>query len=747
MLLSTLVTTAVGIQPWFNWTLPRAERVSSLINVMTTEEKIQQMITDTPEIPRLGIKSYHWRNNVQHGLVDNGVSTQFVQTIGMAATWSKKDIYNAGRVTSDEARAKHNIAVNESDGNSPMNYGLDLWGPVGNLMRDPIWGRGQETYGEDPFLATVLTEAYVDGLQNGPQKDIYETLATCKAFVAYGVDNEPPRLSFDPNITNTDLQQYYFPVWEACASNAASIMCAYNGVNGNPMCMSPMLQSVLRDDSRFNFTKPEQYIVTDTAAIAFMVTKFKRFTNRVDAAAATLNAGVDLNSGDWYLNLTQALEQKKITIDKIDTALTRLFNARIAAGMFDPPSRVQYSSLGQKDIASESHLETAKTVALRSQVLLRNTEMSASQLPWVKPLQKILVVGWGADDKFALLGNYYGCHFANGPVLNNCSIVTPLEGIQKSFPNSQVEYIHGVNVEDNNTSEFPEVLAAAETADAVIFVGGNRNCEGGQGKGGAHCEGEGRDRPDLKMPGQQTLLLQKLKPVAKKLLLVVMTGGPISMNWEADNIDAILLMWYGGTKGGEALGELITGKHSPTGRLPMTWPTGMSQVANELDMSLNTPGTAGRTYRYLKEMPLYKFGYGLTYSTFRYLNATAKPSAIPSGDVAASSSVCVSIMNSGTVELEEVIQIYALPPKFAEKTPQLMLVGFTRTESFLPGETLNVCIDIFGKAFRLMKNETSPFTSLPGKYKLYVGGMQPGAQGTHTSIYGRALEIDFTITD
>ena len=728
------------VQPWFDWTLPRAERVAKLLAAMTTEEKIAQMVVDAPEIPRLGVKAYHWRNNVQHGLVDNGVSTQFVQTIGMAATWSAADIYAAGRVTSVEARAKHNIALKENDGNSVMDYGLDLWGPVGNLFRDPRWGRGQETYGEDPYLAAVLTQNYVDSLQTGEQADIYQTLATCKAFVAYSVDNMPPRLSFDPNITETDLNQYYFPVWESCAQRAASVMCAYNGVNGYPMCMSPMLKKVLRDGPTFNFTKPEQYIVTDSGALDFMVTEFKIFNSTVDSAAAGLNAGVDLNSGNVFKKLTTALDQKMVTTEQIDTAMTRLLHAKMAAGMFDPADRVAYSKYGADDIHNEAHLSVAEDLAVRSQVLLKNDNKT---LPLSPKTKSIAVIGWGANDTYALLGNYYGCHFARGPVLANCSIVTPLHGIQMAFPDAEVTFTHGVDVESNDTSGFDAAVAAASAADVVVFVGGNRNCEGGQRQGGAHCEGEGQDRPDLQMPGEQTALITRLRSATKTLILAILTGGPIAMTYEAQHADAIIVMWYGGIKGGQALGTNLAGITQPTGRLPMTWVTGISQVPNELDMALDT--APGRTYRHLDQTPLYSFGYGMSgYTEFSYSNVKLSATSVPAGNPKAEVEVCVAVQNVGSVGAEEVVQVYAQPPKFNAKTPNLMLVAFVRTSLISAGETRTVCLPVSMNAFRLMSKETAPFTPNAGTYVLSVGGAQPGKQGTFVGDYV-AQTLDLTL--
>eukprot|EP01064_Diplonema_japonicum_P002689 TRINITY_DN11729_c0_g1_i1.p1 TRINITY_DN11729_c0_g1~~TRINITY_DN11729_c0_g1_i1.p1 ORF type:complete len:751 (+),score=181.34 TRINITY_DN11729_c0_g1_i1:41-2254(+) len=719
MLLFTIAV--VGAFPWFDNTLPRRERVAMLVGNMTTQEKIAQMVVAAPAIDRLGVGSYHWRNNVLHGDVDNGVSTQFTQAIGMAASFSPALVYKAGRVSANEQRAKYNIALKQNNGSSVMNYGLDLWGPVGNLMRDPRWGRGQETYGEDPFLATKLTEAFVDGLQNGPQTDIYQTLATCKAFAAYGVDEEPPRLSFDPNITETDLRQYYFPAWELCAKKSVSIMCSYNGINGYPMCMSPMLKAVLKDE--FGFTKPENYVVTDSGALEFMVSKYHRFQNTTQAAAAGLNAGVDLNSGTVFHHLSDALEAGTIETSQLDLAVSRLFTARMAAGTFDPPATVMYSNLTQADIQSPENLQIAEDVALRSQVLVKNQD---NMLP-LKPssLKKLLVVGWGANDTYSLLGNYMGCEFGgNGPILQNCSLTTPLQGIKDAYEPHGVEvtYSFGVAVESNDTSGFADAVAQAKTADYVIFVGGNRNCQGGQGKGGVHCEGEGHDRPDLQMPGQQTKLMQQLYQVNKNFILVVVTGGPISMNWEAQYAPAILVMWYGGSRGGEAVGQLLSGVVSPSGKLPMTWPVGVEQVPPKLDMALDTP--PGRTYRHLTEMPLYKFGFGLTYTTVELSGGLASPNVLPAA-VGFVATVCATIKNTGAYATEEVLQVYAMPPrKYSSKTPNTYLVGFQRSTLIAPQASQEVCAEVSTTSLRLMDTSFAP---QPGAYEITLCTAPPNA--------------------
>ena len=529
-----------------------------------------------------------------------------------------------------------------------------------------------------------LLAAFVTGLQEGSQttnslgETIYETIATCKHFVGYSVDKMPPRLSFDPNVSQTDLYQYFFPAWEACAKTAVSVMCAYNGINGNPMCMSPMINSVLRQ--QFNFSaRPENYVVTDSGAIDFMVSQFHKFSSHLDAAVHSMNAGVDLNSGNNFVLLKNTT---RVSSAQIDAALTRLMHARMAMGLFDAPETIAYSSLGPKDIFNAPHKKLALTMSQKSIVMLKNEgNMMPLSLSGAGAIRSVAVIGWGANDSYAPLANYMGCGYSSwSPRLPNCSIITPLMAIQERFATAgvKVTYTHGCDVENNDTSGFPAATAAAKAADLVIFVGGNRNCEGGQGHGGAHCESEGHDRPDLEMPGVQTQLLKQLHAANKKTVLLALTGGPISMNWEAENLPAIFVIWYGGQMMGTAITDVLVGDVSPAGRSPFTWPTGLSQVPDELDMSPSTP--PGRTYRYLQPTPLYTFGYGLTYGRIQYTTASfldpssskitiplsckaALPGSTTGAPGCGTITVCAQVTNAKAAAhaTEEVVQVYAAP--------------------------------------------------------------------------------------
>jgi len=705
--------------PWFDTNLSREDRVSALVNEMTTDEKLQQLVTNAPRIPRLGVKAYHWRNNAIHGLSDNGLSTQFPQAIGMAATFDPQLMRSVARVIADEQRAKHNVRTKNGTRDSEMNYGLDLWGPNINMFRDPRWGRGQETYGEDPYLTGELAKAFVNGLQFGEDRKnrrgevLYETLATCKHFAAYNIEQK--RLSFYAKVTETDLRQFYLPAWEGCVSEAVSVMCSFNGLGETPMCMHPMLDNVLRaNETNFglNFAqRKENYIVSDTGAIEYMVTEFHKFKHVRDAAKAAFEAGVDLNSGLAY----KKLNATDLSPGRLDEGVTRLFTARMSLGLFDPPEVMpHYSVLNDRDVFSKPHQDVALQVSQKSLVMLKNDvigENAEGMLPLAaENISRVAVIGWGANDTYAPLGNYPGCGYDPwGPRIANCSIITPLKGIQDRFwDHVEVTYAHGCDVESLDESGFSEATEHAKEADVVVFVGGNRNCEHRQGQGGAHCESEGKDRPDLELPGVQTKLLQQLYVVNPRIVFVVITGSAISFPWEAENLPAIVVMWYGGQMGGRALAGALAGDFSPSGKSPITWYTGVKQLPDKYDMSPSTP--PGRTYRYLTERPLYPFGWGLTYGLLQFsdIDTVGVPS---SKDVAFK--VCFNVANIGTRATEDVVQVYLKPNEFvrsqALSPPRYMLAAFQRTPLLSPisgvvpkKEPIRICLEVAKKTLRLM---------------------------------------------
>lgn len=716
--------------PWFNDSLPIPERVELLLTAMNITEKMSQLITDFTKpavaIPRLGIPSYDYRSNMLHGLVDNGVSTVFVQAIGMAATWDYDLMFAAARVMSNEQRAKYNTVVNDTSPNVPMNYGLNVWGPNINIFRDPRFGRGQETYGECPYLSGKLGVAMIQGLQDGGHPGKPQLFATAKHFDAYDVDKTPPRLSFDPNITATDLYQTYFPHFEkAVRAGVGSIMCSYNGVNGYPMCASPMLQSVLRDEWGF-----DGFICSDSGAIEFFVTEQLFSPNLTWAAASAMNAGVDVCSGTGYYNLPDAyFNYSLITEEQITTAARRAFTFRFQVGLYDPRDKSPYASLGEKDIASPANMEVAKQVGRESIVLLKNDGGLLPLSP--SKVRRIAVVGPNANSTYVLVGNYYGCQYNAGPLLPECVFVTPLDGIQSMAAtySINVTYTQGCDVESNDTTGFAQATQLALDADVTIAVMGLETCVDRAQTTFQNCESEGHDRENITFPGVQEQFLQALYATGKPIVLVLVNGGPVSSPWAAENIPAIVEAWYGGEPAGTVLAEMLFGNFSPSGRLPFTVPL-ESQLPDELDMSLSV--APGRTYRYLTETPVYAFGYGLSYTSFAYANMTVTPAVI-APVVGQNMTVCATVTNTGTVSGDEVVQVYAqynVADRFqgVASVPLKQLIGFARTGVLAPGQAIEQCLVVSSDDIRLMSPNGS-YGVQSGSYNVWIGGCAPGSRG------------------
>lgn len=753
--------------PWYNTSLPTAQRVAALVAAMETSEKPPQLSVAAPALPRLNVTAYHWRSNVVHGTVSNGVATVFPQAVGLGATWDKALLHAVGRAISDEQRAKHNGAVAASpDGASPMDYGVNVWGPNINLFVKPQWGRGQETYGEDPTLTGALAAAFVTGLQVGPVPGVMQLLATLKHWDAYDVDKEPPRLHFMPHISETDLRQYYFPAFEAALkdANASAVMCAYSGINttldapgepplstATPMCASPLTQRVLRQELGF-----DGVVVTDSGALSFMVSEYHRFNATYLAAAAAMQSGVDLNSGTVYADdLGRALQDGLVTEAQLDVALTRLFTARMQAGLFDPPTA--YDALNASVVDSAAHRALSQRAAEASFVLLKNTD---NLLPLdVSKLSRVAVVGPAANDTYRLAGNYQPCTYGSWqPLLPACNFSTPLAAMQATLGAGHgvdVVYAEGCAQESSDRSGFPAAVAAARVSDVVVAFMGLRNCQGGQGDGGAHCISEGHDRPDLELPGEQTALLQALHATGKPVVLVLMDGGPVSINWSAANLPAILETFYAGDMAGDAIVNVLTGGVSPSGRLPYTMYTGMDQVPTELQSGLADP--PGRTYRYLTSKPLYAFGFGLGYSPVAVSSAVVTPPSLPAATPMyppPNVTMCGDVSNTGTTHAQDVVvQVFASLTAPAQplggraNVPRWALVGFARSGVLAPGDTAWVCVPVDVRALRLV--DAAGVYGLHGgySYALSFGTVKPGSPGTavRNGTVQDPIEMPFTV--
>ncbi len=633
-----------------------SKRVEDLISQMTLEEKISQMVNAAPAIPRLGIPEYNWWNEALHGVAVAGIATVFPQSIGMAASFDDGLLHHVAVAISDEARAKYNEFIRHND--RAIFKGLTFWSPNINIFRDPRWGRGQETYGEDPYLTAKMGVAFVKGIQGNDPKYL-KAIATPKHYAVHS-GPESIRHEFNAEVSVKDLKETYLYAFKECVKKgkAASIMGAYNRVNGEPCCASKtLLQDILRKEWGF-----DGYVVSDCGAIYDIYAGHKIAKTLEEAAAMAVKNGCDLNCGDTYNKwLVNAVKVKAITEEEIDKSVKRLFTARFKLGMFDPPEKVPYSKIPYEVNDSEKHRRLALKMARESIVLLKNDKL----LPLDKNLKSIAVIGPNADKKEVLLGNYNG---------NPSRYVTVLDGIRAKLPHkTKVYYTEGCNpfkIEDKILKAdrgFSEAISFAERSDVVIMcLGLSPELEGEEGTG----PNQKGDRDNLSLPGLQEELLEKIYAVNQNIILVLLNGSPLTINWAQDHIPAILEAWYPGEEGGTAVADVIFGNYNPGGRLPVTFVKSEDQLPSFTDYSMK-----GRTYRYMNEKPLYPFGYGLSYTKFGYKNLRIEPK---NAKVGRSVKVTVEVENVGKVDGDEVVQLYLKVPKTFENLPNHELKGFKR---------------------------------------------------------------------
>jgi len=684
---------------------PLEKRVDDLVSRLTLEEKVSQMINNSSAIPRLGIFEYNWWNECLHGVAAAGIATVFPQAIGMAASFNDKLLYKVACAISDEARAKHHEFVRQED--RGIFKGLTFWSPNINIFRDPRWGRGQETYGEDPYLTGRMGVAFVKGLQ-GDHPKYLKVVATPKHYAVHS-GPEPMRHSFDARVSEKDLRETYLPAFKECIieGKAESIMGAYNRTNGEPCCASPtLLQKILREEWGF-----DGYVVSDCGAINDIHANHKVTNTPEESAAMAVNAGCDLNCGRAFESLVNAVKQGLISEEAIDRAVKRLFKARFKLGMFDPPEMVPYAQIPYEVNDCEEHRKLALEMARESIVLLKN---EGGLLPLRKDLKAIAVIGPNADSKKVLLGNYNGMP---------SKYVTALEGIRaKVSPNTRVYYAEGchlINRKDSGwgpraTAGFAEALAAAQRADVVIMcLGLTAEIEGEEGNA-PRSEANG-DRVSLDLPGMQEELLKAVCAIGKPVVLVVFSGSPVSINYAQENVPAIVQAWYPGEEGGTAIADVLFGDYNPAGRLPVTFVKSVDQLPPFTDYSMK-----GRTYRYMKEEPLYPFGYGLSYTTFEYSNLTLSAEKIEAGQ---SITVSVDVKNTGKIAGDEVVQLYLKDLEASVDVPIHELKGFRRIK-LQPGESTTVSFTLTPRQMALIDNDGRCILE-PGRFRVTVGGRQP----------------------
>jgi beta-glucosidase len=657
------VALAVQTPDYRNPDLPFERRVKDLVSRMTLAEKVSQMQDVAPAIERLGVPAYNWWNEALHGVARSGLATSFPQAIGLAATWDDSLIFRMATVISDEARAKHHEYVRQ--GSRERYQGLTFWSPNINLFRDPRWGRGQETYGEDPFLTGRIATQFIRGMEGDDPKYL-KTVSTVKHFAVHS-GPEPERHTFDAVVSERDLRESYLPHFAAGIrdGHAYSVMCAYNSVLGSPACGSDLLlKQVLHGDWGFS-----GYVVSDCGAINDIYERHKVVPTAAAAAALAVKAGTDLECGNVYASLVDAVKQGLISEQAIDRAVQRLFLARFKLGMFDPPERVRWAQIPFSVLDAPAHRALARQVARESIVLLEN---AGSVLPLRKDLGTIAVIGPNADDKPGLLGNYEGAP---------ADSITPLRGIREAVPNTRVLYARGSDWTGASDSLLVEAERAAQQADVVVLcLGLTSRLEGEEMP--VQVEGfRGGDRTSLDLPAAQEQLLERIVAVGKPVVLVLMSGSAVAINWAHEHVPAIVEAWYGGQAAGSALADVLFGDYNPAGRLPVTFYKSVSDLPAFDDYRM-----AGRTYRFFKGTSLYPFGYGLSYTTFAYENLRTNRATIGPRDTVV---VSVDVSNTGQRAGDEVAQLYVRHLGSRVERPIEDLRGFQRV-SLQPGEKRTV---------------------------------------------------------
>jgi beta-glucosidase len=677
--------------------LPIAERADDLVSRMTLEEKAAQMCHAAPAIPRLGVPEYNWWNECLHGTARAGQATVFPQAIGMAASFNAELMFQVATAISDEARAKHHQALRQ--GNRSQYFGLTFWTPNINIFRDPRWGRGQETYGEDPYLTARMGVAFVRGLQ-GDDPGYLKLVATPKHYAVHS-GREADRHHFDAVVSQRDLRETYLPAFEACVreGGAWSVMGAYNRTNGEPCCASPtLLQKILRGEWGF-----PGYVVSDCGAIRDLHETHKVRSTPEESAALAVKSGCDLNCGEVFGWLVGAVRQGLIDEAEVDVALKRLIVARLKLGMFDPEDRIPWSSIPPEIVGGEEHVSLARRMAQESIVLLKN---EGGLLPLGRDLRSAAVVGPNAASLDVLLGNYNGYPK---------SFVTPLEGIlSRVSAGTQVHYSMGCGLLDEAGASMDQALWVCRDADVIIaFMGLTAQVEGEEGA--AAFSDAGGDRVDIGLPAVQQRFLERLQETGKPVVLVLMSGSALAVPWAQENVPAILQAWYPGQQGGHAVADALFGDCNPAGRLPVTVPRSVEQLPPFEEYAMQ-----GRTYRFIAEEPLYRFGYGLSYTRFAYADLRVSPDPAAADD---SVSVSVDVTNVGDRDGDEAVQLYVSDVQASAPVPLLHLEGFRRVH-LKAGETKRLTFELQARQLAAYDDRGRPFVE-PGEFVISVGGGQP----------------------
>lgn len=674
---------------------PIDERVKDLVSKLTLDEKVHQMVNSSPAIPRLGIPAYDWWNEALHGVARSGVATVFPQAIAFGATFDDRLINKVSTAISDEARAMYNAA--QADGYHERFGGLTFWTPNINIFRDPRWGRGQETYGEDPFLTSKIGVAFVKGMQGDDPNHL--KVAACAKHFAVHSGPERLRHEFNAIATPKDLYETYLPAFKALVdAHVEAVMCAYNRTNNEPCCGSNLLlDSVLRDQWHF-----KGHVVSDCGAISDFYMGHHVVPGQPEAVALSVKHGVDLDCGDEYPALVEAVKRGLITEKEIDAALSTLLKTRFKLGLFDPKGNSPYDHISPEVINSAAHRQLAKQVALESIVMVKNNGV----LPLRNDLPKYYVTGPTADGINALMGNYYGV---------NPQMTTILEGLASGISHaSQMQYKPGILLDRPNANPADWTSGDAKASNVTFVAMGITGLLEGE-EGEAIASPNFGDRLDYNLPKNQIDFLKKLRAGNKNKIVAIITGGsPMNLSEVQELADAVLLVWYPGEEGGHAIADIVFGKVSPSGRIPVTFPKSLDQLPAYTDY-----GMKGRTYRYMTAEPLYPFGFGLSYTSFSYSNIRLSAKAVKKNmPVTAEATVA----NTGKMAAEEVVELYITNPQTGDN-PLFSLKGFKRI-SLKPGESRTVTFELTPQLLQSI-NDHGRAVELTGDYHVYIGGSLP----------------------
>lgn len=673
-----------------------------LVSKMTLEERAGQLRFDAIPVERLNVPRYHWWNEALHGLARAGTATMFPQAIALAAMFDADEMHKVGDIVATEARAKYNAYSGEDD--RDIYKGLTLWSPNVNIFRDPRWGRGQETYGEDPYLTSVLGVEFIKGMQGDGK---YLKAAACAKHFAVHSGPEELRHEFNAEVSDKDLWETYLPAFEACVTEAKveGVMGAYNRTNGEPCCGSKFLmQDILKDKWHF-----DGYFTSDCWALKDFHENHHVTDTATESAALALKMGCDINCGNIYLKVMQAYQEGLVTEEDITEAAVRAIRTRMRLGLF--ADDCEYDNIPYEVIGCREHREEAIKTAENSIVLLKNEGI----LPLKKDRKKLALIGPNADSRWPLIANYHG----TAP-----RYVTVLDGIEEVAPEVRIHYSEGcatmkdrverLALADDRVSE--AVVVAKEAGLAVVCVGLDERYEGEQQDNGnrfGNSEFSMADKPTTALPDSQIHMLEAVIATGVDIIIVNMTGSAVELKWLQDtpNVKAIVQGWYPGGEGGLAVARILFGDVNPSGKLPITFYESAEGMPSFTDYAMK-----GRTYRYMEVPALYPFGYGLSYTEYEYSDLKAE-------DEGEGMKITVTVENTGARDGDEVVELYIKDLESEFEVRNHRLAAFARVP-LKAGEKKDVEFHLGAKAFQIVDNSGTRRKD-GGKFAVYAGGSQP----------------------